>query len=236
MMKKSELNGRQENNKQNDALAASAEMCLHCFDVILADLMGKNVTDWNLESIPATSTCPLFVTWDKKSGEQYHLRGCIGTLAPRQLRVAIGEYARTSAFRDHRFRSISLDEVQDLRVGVSLLVNHEDCEDCLDWVVGFHGIVIHFDHDSKHYSATFLPEVAAEQGWTQKEAIRSLVHKAGHRHNLTNELLSKISCTRYQSSKIQLNYVEYVSRLGKNPIQDVENTSNKKNWRNFFSS
>lgn len=95
---------------------------------------------------------------------QFELRGCIGTLAPKPIRTAIGEFAITSAFRDHRFNPISTHEVPHLRVAVSLLINYETCRHCHDWLVGVHGIIINFIHGSSEYSATYLPEVAQEQG------------------------------------------------------------------------
>lgn len=40
---------------------------------------------------------PLFVTWNKASrgGGGHNLRGCIGTLEPRQLHKAVKDYALT---------------------------------------------------------------------------------------------------------------------------------------------
>lgn len=61
------------------------------------------------------------------------------------------------------------------------------------------------------FIATFLPEVAKEQNWTQQETIIQLVYKSGFRHKLTPEIQSKIHCTRYQSSKHYLTYEEYVT-------------------------
>lgn len=55
----------------------------------------------------------------------------------------IGDYALTSALKDCRFDPVSLDEVKHLRVAVSLLVKYEECS---DWNVGTHGIIINF-HD-----------------------------------------------------------------------------------------
>ncbi|KAL7493906.1 hypothetical protein ACHAWT_003236 [Skeletonema menzelii] len=155
----------------------------------------------------------------------YELRGCIGTLAPRQLQHALSEFAITSALHDHRFDPISLHELPLLRVGVSLLVKYEECQNCLDWVVGVHGIIIKFGgtmEQQQHYSATFLPEVAKEQSWTTKETVVALIRKAGYRGTVTNDLLSKIQCTRYQSSKCRVSYSEYVdvSHDGKDPLGD----------------
>jgi uncharacterized protein (TIGR00296 family) len=208
-------------------LSATEDMCKYCFDLIINELTQHNNNNKNNKNnnnkhldgfiksiIPTKSQCPLFVTWDTHKEGDYHLRGCIGTLAPCELRGALGEYAKTSAFRDPRFRPIALHEVPNLRVSVSLLVNYEDCEHCLDWEIGVHGIIINFVHQSKNFSATYLPEVAAEQKWTQQEAIKSLVHKAGFRHKLTHDIQSKIRCTKYQSSKHYLKYDQYAKMTG----------------------
>ena len=161
---------------------------------------------------------------------RYELRGCIGTLAPKQLSHALSEFAITSALHDRRFDPISLHELPFLRVGVSLLVNFEQCLHCFDWIVGVHGIIIKFGGDSmssseggmeQHcYSATFLPEIAKEQSWDQKETILSLIRKAGYGGNITNEMLSRIQCTRYQSSKCRVSYQEYVAKChdGEDPL------------------
>ena len=56
----------------------------------------------------------------KKKGE---LRGCIGTFAPGLLSKVLPEYAITAGIKDPRFPPIKMDELKDLSVGVSLLVN-----------------------------------------------------------------------------------------------------------------
>lgn len=154
----------------------------------------------------------------------YDLRGCIGTLAKRNLQHALSEFAITSALHDRRFDPISIHELPMLRVGVSLLVKYEVCQDCLDWVVGVHGIIIKFggnnNNTGEQYSATYLPEVAKDQSWNQKEAVVSLIRKAGYHGHVTNELLSSIHCTRYQSSKFRVSYQDYVMMMhaGKDPL------------------
>mmetsp|Transcript_20461 Transcript_20461/g.37283 ORF Transcript_20461/g.37283 Transcript_20461/m.37283 type:complete len:342 (-) Transcript_20461:384-1409(-) len=165
----------------------------------------------------------------------YDLRGCIGTLAPRSLNYALSEFAITSALHDHRFNPIALHELPLLRVGVSLLVKYEECEHCFDWEVGVHGIIIKFDgtggttsgssvrKNERGYSATYLPEVAHEQRWSQREAVTSLVRKAGYRGVIGDELLRSIRCTRYQSSKCRLSYGEYAAKRhgGLDPLRDA---------------
>jgi hypothetical protein len=70
-----------------------------------------------------------------------------------------------SAFKDSRFSPITADELSKLHVSVSILTNFEDAEDHMDWEVGTHGIRIEFHSDrGSRRTATYLPEVATEQG------------------------------------------------------------------------
>lgn len=100
--------------------------------------------------------------------------------------------------------------MQLLRVSVSLLVNFERARSWEDWVVGIHGIRIRFKASRKVFSATYLPEVAREQGWTKLEALESLIRKAGFSGRIDDALLGKVSLERYQSSKYSLSYQQYV--------------------------
>lgn len=63
-------------------------------------------------------------------------------------------------------------------------------------------------------SHSYLPEVASDQGWDQKTAVDSLIRKAGFRGHVDEELLSKIECTRYQSSKHRVTFAEYLAERG----------------------
>jgi len=125
--------------------------------------------------------------------------------------TAIGEYALTSALKDRRFRPITAEEISQLRVAVSLLVNYEACDHCLDWTVGTHGILIRFlsPSNAREFSATYLPEVADEQHWDQRTAVISLMRKAGYAGNVDDGLLEQVDCTRYQSSKLCMPFEDY---------------------------
>jgi AMMECR1 domain-containing protein len=70
----------------------------------------------------------------------------------------------SSAFADSRFKPIALEEIPDLEVSISLLCNFEKGSNYLDWTIGVHGIRIIFRSESGVKSATFLPNVAEEQG------------------------------------------------------------------------
>ncbi|KRW98318.1 AMMECR1 domain [Pseudocohnilembus persalinus] len=190
-----------ENNQTS--VQATKDHCKYCFDVLIATLNKQELPKFP-KNIVKSST-PLFVTWNIDDDD---LRGCIGTFASSAIDKTLGKYAQIAAFQDSRFNPINQKEVPRLKVSVSLLVNFEEGKKALDWEVGQHGIQIDFNVDGQQFGATYLPEVAAEQEWTQEEAIKSLVRKAGYRGNYKN-VLSSINLTTYQSSKCKLSYEEY---------------------------
>lgn len=179
---------------------------------------------------PASSNITSDDDVSNQDNVEYDLRGCIGTLAPRRLKKALSEFALSSAFKDRRFNPISLHELRELRVGVSLLVKYEECKNCFDWKVGVHGIIIKFEVRERdnsfdeHYSATYLPEVAREQRWNQEDAVISLIRKAGYHGSITEKLFARIECTRYQSSKFRATYQDYVMAKwhGGDPLSSVD--------------
>ncbi|EME77819.1 uncharacterized protein MYCFIDRAFT_33444 [Pseudocercospora fijiensis CIRAD86] len=124
---------------------------------------------------------PLFVTWNtlSRSGHK-SLRGCIGTFEPQELDHGLRSYALTSAFEDVRFQPIPSSLLPSLSNHVTLLTNFSSpSKDPLDWELGKHGLRISFTHHGRRYGATYLPDVAKEQGWTKDETLISLMRKAG---------------------------------------------------------
>ncbi|KAH9391544.1 AMME chromosomal region protein 1-like [Tyrophagus putrescentiae] len=181
------------------------EMCYFCFDVLYAHLYHK--------SSPSRPTFtnnhfPLFVTW--KIGHDKRLRGCIGTFNAIPLHTGLRDYALSSALRDSRFKPIGKEEFNKLHVCVSLLLNFEDGNDYLDWAVGVHGIRIEFRNENgSKRTATYLPEVAAEQNWNHLQTIDSLLRKGGYRGVITDSVRKDIRLTRYTSEKIAVSYQDY---------------------------
>lgn len=102
----------------------------------------------------------------------------------------------------------------DLHVGVSLLGGFEWIADPLDWLPGTHGIVAEFTHGSRRYRATYLPEIAVEQGWSREEALRSLAHKAGLPRGASETLLQSVRVQRYRSVRSTLSYSSYMDQHG----------------------
>jgi len=184
----------------------------YCFDCLF-QAFDKNAPVIPPQTTP-TEKYPMFITWKKQDGDEksWRLRGCIGTFGAQDLVTGLKKYAHTSAFKDSRFKPISTSEVPLLSCKVSFLVKFEAGKDCYDWVVGLHGIQIDFtDSKGGSYSATYLPEVAAEQGWNQKESIVELVAKSGYTGPVTAQLCARIKLTRYQSLHAGLTYSEYTT-------------------------
>eukprot|EP00879_Flechtneria_rotunda_P003303 GHRR01003528.1.p1 GENE.GHRR01003528.1~~GHRR01003528.1.p1 ORF type:complete len:240 (+),score=53.04 GHRR01003528.1:142-861(+) len=208
---------------------ATRRHCVYCFDALIAHL---TVIDSPLPEFE-DANCALFVTWNKTSNwsSQSQLRGCIGTLEPRKLHTALKDYALTSALRDSRFSPVQLNEVSKLSCSVSLLTSFEQASSWQDWQIGTHGLIIEFTDPALHCkrTATFLPEVAADQGWSQRQCIESLIRKAGYHGPATTELLNSLWITRYQSSKAGLSFADYAagrySRLATNVEQLLQKGS-----------
>lgn len=166
----SDINQRSSSATTNNIV--SVDMCFFCFDVLIS----------HLDHVPppenprfTNEPFPLFVTWSL--GKDKRLRGCIGTFTAMNLHKGLKEYALDSAVKDSRFSPIGRDEITKLNVSVSILRHFEDVNNYLDWEVGIHGIRIEFytDRGARRRSATFLPEVASEQG-TFSPTIQSNFH------------------------------------------------------------
>lgn len=117
---------------------------------------------------------------------------------------------------------------------VSLLTEFEDAASYLDWTIGVHGIYISFPHPAsagsseapsplssstsvpslnayrRTYTATYLPQIAPEQGWDKIETVDSAIRKAGWNGRITEDVRRSIKLRRYQSRKCSVSWEEYV--------------------------
>lgn len=173
--------------------------------------LGTETPATSTSSLPAAAEYPLFITWNTVSPRSEHvsLRGCIGTFEAQELDEGISSYAITSAVHDTRFDPVSKRELPSLEAAVTLLTDFEDCDDAMDWELGTHGIRISFVDRGRRYGATYLPDVAPEQGWTKEETLVSLMRKAGWvgRRDKWQDIDLKV--VRYQGKKESLQYPEY---------------------------
>ena len=114
-----------------------------------------------------------FVTLNKH-GE---LRGCIGNLsASEPLYLTVKDMAVEAAVDDPRFSALTLSELKDIEIEISVLspLKRVDSADKIE--LGKHGVLVR----KGYQSGVFLPQVATETGWSKEEFLNNLcAHKAG---------------------------------------------------------
>lgn len=189
-------------------VVATPAMCALVFDELRAALSlppGPSPTP-----IPPAEGVGLFVTLNLPRAGAYVLRGCIGTLSPSPLVPSLRTYAVAAAFSDSRFVPVTAADVPRLQVKVSVLSDFRDGRGAYDWTIGVHGIVIRFAVAGRDYSATYLPDVCAEQGWTKEECVASLVQKAGFKGRVTQGVLDAIDVTTYVSTIAAMTHDKYM--------------------------
>ena len=113
-----------------------------------------------------------FVTL-KKHGE---LRGCIGQMTEDlPLYQTVGRMAISAALHDSRFTRLSLSELKDVEIEISVLTPYQRVDSADKIQVGRDGVLL----KRSGRSAVFLPQVAPEQGWNRDEMLDNLCRKAG---------------------------------------------------------
>ena len=150
------------------ALARDTLVWLVADDVPPLDMMRYRLSD-GLRTAYAT-----FATL--KAGVA--LRGCIGTLtASEPLYRSVHHNTIQAGSRDPRFPPVTAAELDGIRLHLSILSPMVPIDDLVQFKIGTHGIVL----EKAGERAVFLPEVAAEQGWTAEETAEFLCAKAGLR-------------------------------------------------------
>ncbi len=107
------------------------------------------------------------------------------------------------------------------------MTNFEKCGKW-DWEIGTHGLWIEWYQHSgsgsssgrsgggsgnsghrQRKTATYLPEIAHEQGWSKRQTLASLLKKGGY-HGRLEDIEDDLAVTRYQSSKVVAEYQEWI--------------------------
>ncbi len=105
-----------------------------------------------------------FVTL-KKDGQ---LRGCIGRFdAATPLFDVVQKMAIAASTQDSRFPLVSEEEIDELEIEISVLTPMRRIASADEFILGKHGIYM----KKGYYSGTFLPQVAAETGWSKEEFL-----------------------------------------------------------------
>jgi hypothetical protein len=114
-----------------------------------------------------------FVTLKQRN----ELRGCIGNLVGSQpLYLTVRDMAIEAAVDDPRFAPLTLSELKDLEIEISVLSPLKKINSANEIELGRHGVLLR----KGNQSGVFLPQVAIETGWNKEEFLNNLcVHKAG---------------------------------------------------------
>ena len=68
-----------------------------------------------------------------------------------------------------------------------------------------------FSKPTRLLTATYLPDVALDQGWTKVEAVDSAIRKAGWDGRINEDVRRSVTLRRYQSRKCVVGWDEYHS-------------------------
>ena len=108
------------------------------------------------------------------------LRGCIGYIQPiASIFDSVVECAKSAAYRDPRFPPVSKDEIDKLKIEISVLtqpnkLEYKDKNDLLNKLTNKDGVVL----KKSFHSSTFLPQVWEDMP-NKEEFLSHLCTKAG---------------------------------------------------------
>ena len=157
----------------------------------------------SVESFVKSGKTPEFKVADKKLNQRQgafvtlkiksKLRGCIGQIMPgnKPLWQVVQDMAIAAAVDDPRFKPVAENELDKLNYEISVLSAPKKINNWQDIELGRHGVIV----KKGYQSGVFLPQVAAETGWTLEEFLSHLcADKAGlpfdcYKNDLEVELL-----------------------------------------------
>jgi MEMO1 family protein len=105
------------------------------------------------------------------------LRGCIGNIVGQEpLYKTVRDMAVAAASQDPRFTPLTVAELKDIDVEVSVLSKPRRVKDASEIQLGKHGVIV----SAGGHQGVFLPQVADETGWSKEEFLSQLCsQKAG---------------------------------------------------------
>jgi AmmeMemoRadiSam system protein A len=159
---------------QEETMSAEerAEMLRLVRETITTYLVENRVPAYHTDNPRFLRDGGTFVTL-KKQGQ---LRGCIGYIWSQDpLYQTVQRAAVAAATQDPRFPPVTLGEMGEIAIEVSLLSPMEPVEDPDRIEVGKHGLLIR----QGYYQGLLLPQVAPEQGWDREQFLEGVCRKAG---------------------------------------------------------
>lgn len=141
---------------------------------ILSELDNSKVLEFETIKNALLGKNGVFVTLHTGKGR---LRGCIGRMYSEEpLYKTVIEMAKEAAVGDRRFSPVTLAELGDLKIEISVLSPLKKIKDLTEIELGVHGVMV----VKGAYSGVFLPQVAVETGWNLKKFMNNLcAGKAG---------------------------------------------------------
>lgn len=116
------------------------------------------------------------------------LRGCIGyIIAIKPLFETVCESAQAAAFRDPRFKELTREEFDKIKIEISVLSPFKTINSYDDIELGKHGLLL---EEGGH--GVLLPQVATENNFTTEQFLTALCHKAGLYGEYWKERMLKI--------------------------------------------
>ena len=143
-------------------------------DTITENLLNGRDPDFSTKEKALVQHSGAFVTLHKKDGD---LRGCIGRMVSEEpLYITLIEMAKEAAFDDPRFTPLTKEELQDIKIEISVLSPLSKIKEISEIKLGKHGVLVR----KGSFSGVFLPQVAVETGWNLDEFMGHLCSgKAG---------------------------------------------------------
>ncbi len=140
-------------------------------EAIRAHLLGEPAPDLP-DGEAVGRVLGVFVTLREK--ENGRLRGCIGhTVGKLPLARGVRTLAVSAAFRDRRFKPMTISELGGVTIDLSVLSLLSEADpDRIE--IGVHGLMIR----QGDKAGLLLPQVASERGWTPEEFLQHTCRKA----------------------------------------------------------
>lgn len=133
------------------------------YHTIKATLEDKKYEPGKLSDVLLTK-CGAFVSLHKKG----RLRGCIGHFGEDMPLYQVVEHmAKAAAFEDPRFYGVTMEELDDIDIEISVLTPMKRIQSIDEFELGKQGIFIR----KGYHTGTFLPQVADEVSWTKEEFL-----------------------------------------------------------------
>jgi len=154
--------------KEKKRLLAIAQQTINAY------IKTGKVVDFKETDPRLLETEGAFVTLHKDG----QLRGCIGNIfGSGPLFLTVRDMAIASATQDPRFRPVSVEELDQLDLEISVLSKPWRISDPKEIELGIHGVIVSKGPFNK---GLFLPQVATDQGWNLEQFLSYLCsEKAG---------------------------------------------------------